>query len=154
MRSKTFTVTGVLGTVAALALVTGCSTTPAKLDVSTLFSNWNAALATGDADKVADLYAPDAVLLPTVSDKVRTNRADIVDYFKHFLENKPSGTIENEVVNVLDEDTAVNTGVYRFALATDGKTQEVRARYTFVYELRDGKWLIVNHHSSAMPGKA
>ncbi|SDZ27369.1 conserved hypothetical protein [Amycolatopsis xylanica] len=160
MRSKTFL--GILGATATLALVTGCSSStaappkqaPSKQDVAALFPAWNAALATGDADKVADLYAPDAVLLPTVSDKVRTTRADIVDYFKHFLENKPSGTIESEVISVLDQDSAINAGIYRFALTKDGKTQEVRARYTFVYELRDGKWLIVNHHSSAMPGKA
>jgi uncharacterized protein (TIGR02246 family) len=59
--------------------------------------------------------------------------------------------IEDEDIDVLDADTAINTGVYRFTLTKDGKQQQVRARYTYVYELRDGKWLIVNHHSSAMP---
>jgi hypothetical protein len=33
----------------------------------------------------------------------------------------------------------------------DGSTQQLQARYTFVYELGRGKWLIVNHHSCAMP---
>lgn len=157
--------------VATLALVTaGCSSgnaqgssvtsgaptsakPPTKDDIAKEFDVWNAALATGSAEQVADLYAPDAVLLPTVSNKVRTNRAEIVDYFQHFLENKPSGVIEQEVVNVLDEDNAINTGVYRFTLTKDGVQQQVEARYTFVYELVGGKWLIVNHHSSAMPEK-
>jgi uncharacterized protein (TIGR02246 family) len=178
MRNKARTTTGVLATTTALALVTtACSTgnatesaqtaapAPAPVvqqagtkasqqDIAALFPVWNAALATGDPNKVADLYAPDAVLLPTVSDDVRTSRAEIVDYFQHFLENKPSGTIEKELVNVLDADTAINTGVYRFAITgKDGKPTEVEARYTYVYELRDGKWLIVNHHSSSMPEK-
>lgn len=164
MRTKVMTYTGIFTAAAGLALVTGCSTgnaqpapaapaAPTAQAISGLFTDWNAALATGDAEKVADLYAPDAVLLPTVSNKVRTNRAEIVDYFQHFLKNKPGGKIEQEVVNVLDADTAVNTGIYRFGLTQDGVAQEVEARYTFVYELREGKWLIVNHHSSAMPEK-
>ncbi|MEV6878989.1 SgcJ/EcaC family oxidoreductase [Amycolatopsis sp. NPDC051128] len=136
--------TGVAATPAAPAQ-------PAQQQIADLFPQWNAALATGDPQRVADLYAPDAVLLPTVSNQVRRTRAEIVDYFTKFLKNKPQGVIEDEIVDVLDADTAVNTGVYRFTLTKDGKAQEVRARYTYVYELRDGKWLIVNHHSSAMP---
>ncbi|MEV5721593.1 SgcJ/EcaC family oxidoreductase [Amycolatopsis mediterranei] len=150
-------------TVAAAAVVTGCSAgataspapaapaRPTQQQIADLFPQWNAALATGDPQRVADLYAPDAVLLPTVSNQVRRTRAEIVDYFAKFLKDKPQGVIEDEIVDVLDADTAVNTGVYEFTLAKDGKAQLVRARYTYVYELRDGKWLIVNHHSSAMP---
>jgi hypothetical protein len=41
----------------------------------------DSALAILDPEKVADRYAPDAVLLPIVSNEVRTYRAGIVDYF-------------------------------------------------------------------------
>jgi uncharacterized protein (TIGR02246 family) len=145
-------------TVAAGVLLTACgtghATTPAlagRQTIADLFPTWNAALATGDPQKVADLYASDAVLLPTVSNQVRSSRPEIVDYFTKFLTQKPQGVIEDEDIDVLDADTAINTGVYRFTLTKDGKQQQVRARYTYVYELREGKWLIVNHHSSAMP---
>nr|WP_309546648.1 SgcJ/EcaC family oxidoreductase [Xanthomonas vasicola] len=41
---------------------------------------------------------------------------------------------------------------YTFTLTDkDGRKSNVQARYTFVYEKRDGKWLIINHHNSAMP---
>ncbi|MEW2396422.1 SgcJ/EcaC family oxidoreductase [Streptomyces sp. NPDC046862] len=126
---------------------------PTKAQVTKLFDNWNAALQTGDPDKVADLYAKDAVLLPTVSNKVRTDRAGIVDYFEHFLANKPVGKKVETHVNVLDGNSAIDTGVYQFTL-TDPKSGEksvVKARYTYEYEKRNGTWLIVNHHSSKMP---
>ncbi|MGC7097316.1 SgcJ/EcaC family oxidoreductase [Amycolatopsis lurida] len=124
---------------------------PSEQEIAALFPAWNAALATGDPQRVADLYAPDAVLLPTVSNQVRSDRAGIVDYFTKFLQNKPSGTINQEIVEVLDDTTAINTGVYTFELTQNGQPQQVQARYTYVYERIDGKWLIVNHHSSAMP---
>ncbi|MFI7016835.1 SgcJ/EcaC family oxidoreductase [Streptomyces sp. NPDC050164] len=119
-----------------------------------LFDQWNAALQTGDPQQVADLYAKDAVLLPTVSNNVRTDRAEIVDYFEHFLQNKPVGTKVESIVNVLDSDTVIDTGVYEFALThhETGAKNTVKARYTYAYEKQsDGKWLIVNHHSSKMP---
>ncbi|MEU5263292.1 SgcJ/EcaC family oxidoreductase [Amycolatopsis sp. NPDC021455] len=143
--------TGTAATPAAATTDAAAPARPAEQQIADLFPQWNAALATGDPQRVADLYAPDAVLLPTVSNQVRRTRAEIVDYFTKFLKDKPQGVIEDEIVDVLDADTAINTGVYEFTLAKEGKTQRVRARYTYVYELRGGKWLIVNHHSSAMP---
>jgi uncharacterized protein (TIGR02246 family) len=126
-----------------------------QAQVASLFDTWNAALQTRDSAKVADLYAKDAVLLPTVSNQVRTDRAQIVDYFDHFLANKPVGTKVKTIVNVLDSNSAIDTGVYRFALTDHdtGEKRTVEARYTYTYEKIGGKWLIVNHHSSAMPEK-
>jgi uncharacterized protein (TIGR02246 family) len=124
---------------------------PDQGTIAKLFTEWNAALATGDPQRVADRYAADAVLLPTVSNQVRTDRAGIVDYFTHFLEGKPKGEIKKSTVSLLDENTAVDAGVYVFTLTEDGEQRQVEARYTFVYEQRGGAWVIVNHHSSAMP---
>jgi uncharacterized protein (TIGR02246 family) len=127
---------------------------PGKAQILSLFDGWNAALRTGDPEKVADLYAKDAVLLPTVSNEIRTDRAGIVDYFEHFLANKPVGKKVTSVVKVLDGNSAIDTGAYDFTL-TDPETGEkrvVEARYTYEYEKqRNGEWKIVNHHSSAMP---
>jgi len=143
---------GTIGTVAATA-GPAPEKKPTKKQIAALFDGWNAALKTGDADTVADRYAKDAVLLPTVSNKVRTDRAEIVDYFDHFLPNKPVGKKIETIVNVLDSNSAIDTGVYEFTL-TDPKTGDkriVEARYTYTYEKINGQWKIVNHHSSAMP---
>ncbi|MFE2722316.1 SgcJ/EcaC family oxidoreductase [Kitasatospora sp. NPDC059327] len=127
----------------------------AEPEIAGLFDQWNAALQTGDPAKVADRYAADAVLLPTASPKIRTNRAEIIDYFEHFLQKKPRGEKVRSVVNILDSDSAVDAGVYRFHLTdpATGATKAVEARYTYEYEKRGGKWLIVNHHSSVLPAE-
>ena len=128
------------------------SRAPSKDRIRRLFDRWNAAVLTEDAEKVADLYAPDAVLLPTLSPEIRTTREGIVDYFEGFLAKHPSGEEIRSVVKVLDPRTAIDTGVYRFTFHNaDQTTTSVDARYTFVYEKRHGAWWIINHHSSLMP---
>ncbi|SEQ70344.1 conserved hypothetical protein [Streptomyces sp. yr375] len=126
---------------------------PTKKQIAALFDGWNAALKTGDPKKVADRYAKDAVLLPTVSNKIRTDRAEIIDYFDHFLPNTPVGTKIETHINILDSNSAIDTGIYKFNLTNHEtrKKSEVVARYTYEYEKRDGVWKIVNHHSSMMP---
>ncbi|MFE6481574.1 SgcJ/EcaC family oxidoreductase [Streptomyces sp. NPDC057757] len=129
------------------------SAKPTKAQIAALFDGWNAALQTGDPDKVADRYAKDAVLLPTLSAEIRTDRAGIVDYFVGFLAKKPVGVKVRTVINVLDENSAIDTGLYEFHLTdpVTGAKSTAEARYTYEYEKRGGKWLIVNHHSSLLP---
>jgi uncharacterized protein (TIGR02246 family) len=123
-----------------------------KDQIAALFDRWNKALATHDAAKVTANYAPDAVLLPTVSNKPRTDPAAIKDYFVHFLEQNPQGVINTRTIHI-GCNTAYDVGTYTFTLSgkAPGTTETVKARYSYVYELRNGQWLIVHHHSSAMP---
>jgi len=127
---------------------------PSKAQVAKQFDIWNSALQTGNPDTVANLYCVHgAVLLPTVSNRVRTTREGIVDYFTYFLKSKPVGHIDQEYIRVLGPNTAINSGVYTFHLTQDGKRTSVQARYTYVYEKQKGHWCIMDHHSSAMPEK-
>ena len=131
--------------------IAAAPTNQREAEIASLFDRWNAALATGDADTVARLYASDAVLEPTVSNEVRTTPAGIKDYFVKFLKLKPQGTINLREIRLLSDNSALDTGVYTFDLTKNGKHQKVQARYTFVYRKVDGEWKILNHHSSAMP---
>lgn len=156
-RGAVITATAIL---ASTALTVGVSlgvpeatAKPSKKQIAGLFDDWDDAVRTGDPAKVADLYASDSVLLPTLSNRLRTDRAGIVDYFEHFLSKKPDGEKVRTVVNVLDGNSAIDTGIYEFHVTdpVTGEKSTVPARYTYEYEKRDGKWLIVNHHSSKLP---
>ena len=127
-----------------------CAKTSEK-EIAALFDHWNASLATLDPDKMAALYTPVAVLLPTASNKPRTNHEEIRDYFVHFLKNKPQGKIDFRIIKI-GCDSASDTGLYTFTLHnTKGKANKVSARYSYVYEYLNGQWLIEHHHSSWMP---
>lgn len=116
-------------------------------EIAGLFDRWNASLATLDPDKVTANYAPEAVLLPTVSNQMRRSPAEIRDYFVKFLKNGPQGKIDQRTIRV-GCNVAQDVGSYTFQFK-DGST--VQARYTYVYEWVQGQWLIAHHHSSAMP---
>ncbi|QQS01157.1 MAG: SgcJ/EcaC family oxidoreductase [Austwickia sp.] len=120
-------------------------------EIAALFQRWNDDAASGDPDRVVENYAPDSILVPTVSNQVRTTAAAKRDYFVHFLANKPSGVINVSDIT-LGCNMAVDSGLYTFTYRATGKT--VPARYTFTYHWENGQWLIVSHHSSGMPEPA
>ncbi len=147
---------GIVMTAMALTAATPLSAADACVTlepraVAALFDDWNFALSSLDASQVVQRYWPNAVLLPTVSNTPRTSPAMIDDYFEHFLAKRPRGRIDTRTVQV-GCNLAMDMGTYTFSLMDDkGVTSEVAARYTFVYQYRDGAWKILHHHSSAMP---
>jgi uncharacterized protein (TIGR02246 family) len=149
---------------AMTAMFAGCASNPQGIasaqgqackpaterDIAALLDRWNASLQTGDPRKVVANYAEKSVLLPTVSNTPRVTPAQKEDYFKKFLEDRPSGRIDSRMIEI-DCNTALDTGLYTF---TFGKTGDViKARYTYTYKWSGSEWLITSHHSSAMPEK-
>ena len=80
-----------------------------KNEIAALFDEWNNALQTGDPKKVAALYESDGILLPTVSNKVRHNHAEIEDYFVHFLAKGPVGKIDEANIRIFNNRSIVNS---------------------------------------------
>ena len=116
-------------------------------EILSLFDEWNAALQAGDPGRVAALYAADAILLPTISNKVRHDLAEIRDYFVQLVGMVSRAVIDEANVRVFG-DLAINSGLYTFTFV-DGST--VPARFTFVYRRSGSGWQIIEHHSSRMP---
>jgi len=142
----------------ALAMITAAANVHAKSEVcqaasekqiAALFERWNTSLQTGDPKKVVANYSARSILLPTVSNKPRLTAEEKEDYFEHFLQGKPVGTIDSRIIEI-DCNSAIDAGLYTFKFA-DGS--EVKARFTFTYKWNGKQWLISSHHSSAMPEK-
>lgn len=119
-------------------------------DVAALFDRWNNSLKTGDPAKVVANYAPKSILLATVSNNPRLSAEEKADYFRHFLKNKPVGTINMRFVH-LGCNTVLDAGLYTFTYGSSGK--KVSGRYSYTYDWDGTNWLITSHHSSILPEK-
>jgi uncharacterized protein (TIGR02246 family) len=116
------------------------------------FDLFNQAWATKNPDRVKSLFAPDAVLLATVSNEPRTTPGAIRDYFVGFLKASPVGRIETSTVR-LGCNTASRVGTWTVTLTNPetGGTTDVKARYSFIYKYQGGRWWIDHLHSSRLP---
>ena len=125
-----------------------------QAQVEGLFTDFNNAWATKNPDTVTALFAKDAVLLATVSNKPRTDHAGIRDYFVGFLKPSPVGTIDTSTVKI-GCDTASRVGTWTVTVtdAETGAKTDIKARYSFIYKMEGGKWKIDHLHSSKMPEK-
>jgi uncharacterized protein (TIGR02246 family) len=141
-----------LGLGIALLLFAPAASAGPKEDVAAATSTWARALGEDDPDKVLPLYSDDAVLWGTLSPTVRADRAALRDYFVTAFKVLPAlkVTFGDQLIRVYG-GTAVNTGYYTFSYVKDGDTKSLPARYSFTFVKSGEQWLIVDHHSSAMP---
>ena len=119
-------------------------------EIAALFDRWNRSLQTLDPKKVVANYAEKSLLLPTVSNKPRLTPAEKEDYFEHFLEKRPVGSIDMRYIEI-GCNTALDAGLYTFTFGTNGAVVHGRYSYTYHWDGRD--WFITSHHSSMMPEK-
>jgi uncharacterized protein (TIGR02246 family) len=123
-----------------------------KEEVDAAFASWRTALSSGNAENVVKLYDKDAILLATLAAKPLTTQRERTKYFTTLTAKpKMAAKVTEKHIKLLDEDDAVVSGLYTFSFEEDGKTVQIPARYSFVYEKENGAWMIVEHHSSKVP---
>ena len=136
-----------------VTLLTSCATqigsggTAAKDEVAGATAAWAAAFNSREPARVTALYGPDAILWGTTSKTIATTSAAISDYFKDMPKTPNVRVVWGEQHIRVFEDLAINSGSYTFTFPKG----ELPARYTLVFKQRDGRWLIVEHHSSRVP---
>lgn len=120
-------------------------------DVTAATRAWAEAYNSRDPQKIQALYAPDAVFWGTSSPTLRDTPALIGEYFKN-SPSQPNARVELGDFKVrVWGDTAASTGTYTFTDMRDGQTVRRPARFSFVFHQQNGRWMIVDHHSSSVP---
>lgn len=123
-----------------------------KEDVAAATAKWAQVFIDDNPDPIMALYAKDGVLWGTLSPTRRDTPAALREYFVNAFKALPGHkvTFGDQLIRVYG-NTAINTGYYTFSFMKDGKPATLPARYSFTYVKTGGQWLIVDHHSSAVP---
>lgn len=121
-------------------------------EIAAAAARWAESFADDSPDRILALYAKDAVLWGTLSPTIRQGPTTIRQYFVALFKALPGHKVKfrDQLIRVYG-DMAINSGSYTFSYVKDGETRTIPARYTFVYVKGVKGWLIVDHHSSAVP---
>lgn len=114
---------------------------------------WGKAFTEADVETIVGLYAPDAVFMGTGTKTIVTKPEDIRKYFQTALlgNRRFVASVVDSSVVALADTVVVITALDKLVATTDGKTQDIFGRLTFVIVKRDSGWKIVHFHRSAMP---
>ena len=135
-----------------LSLSVQTATAGPQEDVAAAGQKWATVFAENNPDTMLPLYAKDAVLWGTLSPTIRSDAAAVKAYFVGAFQALPKATVKfgDQVIRVYG-NTAVNSGYYTFSYTKDGETKSIPARYSFTYVKDGDRWMIADHHSSAVP---
>jgi hypothetical protein len=158
MFARSFRLTEILGSLLLVAMLTtappaaGQKTAQADAEIARAAANWAAIFVDDNPDSILALYDDGAVLWGTLSPTLLVGKPGLRGYFERAFKALPGHkvTFGEQVIRVYG-DVAINSGYYTFSYVKDGQAQSIPARFSFVYRKRGANWMIVDHHSSAMP---
>ncbi len=123
-----------------------------KNEVENSFKKWQESIDSEIPENIVKLYDKNSVLLATLAPEPLISNEAKQEYFKNLVKRENLDVkVNKEFIEVLDNNTASVSGIYTFSFTENGKKIELPARYSFVYEKKDGDWKIITHHSSVVP---
>ena len=118
-----------------------------------ILDQWMQAVNKADAASILSLYDPQAVLIPTFSNRILNTPEKLRDYFET-LGSRPELSIAlHEKTLIIQEQSNqiyVLGGIYNWRFAVDGEVLNFEARFSYVMDLSKPN-PIVHHHSSQIP---
>jgi len=123
-----------------------------KTEIAAATAGWVEAFNARDPERIAALYAPDAVFWGTGSKTIRTTPEAVLEYFRESTTQRPRlrTALVDQHIRVFG-DIGINTGAYTSRDIRDGQEVLNPSRFTFVYRRIAGRWMIIEHHSSRVP---
>ncbi len=109
----------------------------------TLRSRWAQAFAARDLDGLAALYAPDVLFFGSTPELFR-GQAGVRAYFAGLPPEVALEAFEEPELVSVAAGVFATAGFWRFRFGD----QHARFRLTWVVALRDGGWVIVQHHAA------
>ena len=121
-------------------------------DAFQVVEQFKKAFESADVTGVVSLFAPDAVLLGTVSPKLTTTTEGINEYFQVIKQLTPRTVVFGEyVAKVLSDDAVLFAGLDTFTVTRDSNIIETPARFTMLITKTGQGWRISHFHSSVRP---
>ena len=116
---------------------------------------WITLVNTLAVDELLALYHDDAVLLPTFSDDLLTDKKGIRGYFEE-LATQPGIEVSVDENSVIKQSFSGGlhslSGIYRWRFKQSDDALTFEARFTFILDLSRPS-PILHHHSSQLPHK-
>jgi hypothetical protein len=140
-----------------IVFLTACATTNTtspeteRQQVALATDEWRAAYDSRDPRRISARYAADAALWGTNLKVIATTPAAVANYFKDAADRPGARVVFDEQNIRVYGDVALNSGTYTFKGVRGGKPSVAPARFSFAFRKHEGKWLIVDHHSSRLP---
>lgn len=118
-----------------------------------ILDQWMQAVNSAEIESLLSLYDPEAVLIPTFSNRILNTPERLRDYFEK-LGSRPELSIalheKTVVIQELQDERYAVAGIYNWRFAVDGELLNFEARFSYLFDLSKPK-PILHHHSSQIP---
>ena len=114
-------------------------------------NQWLSSFSEDTSNNICSLYDEQASLWGTLSPIKRDSIALVKDYFDQIFKYQHRYIELNDSSIRFFGDIAICNGLYTFSWVKEGIKITTAARFTFVFIEKNGRWLIIEHHSSALP---
>lgn len=141
------------------------SATVAQTELDEARRQFTEAYQKSDASALGELFAPDASFTGTISPVWRQGREAIRDNWARVFREFPTSQITFTEPSVRFYNTtpagdmtenalAVETGLFEMRMVnTAGQMVRTPGKYSLIRVFRNGRWEIVNYHTSPIPGQ-